>query len=400
MPWTKEQKKEARKRKKEEQLLKQQELSKKMLAVAPPSKEQRKPIKKEDLGKTSIDHGGHQRALDFLQPGDLHGEIRLSMSGVTESTTEEPIQDPTKVGTFTIGMVYDGDWKAKSKIAGNGKRVRCLKSDQYMEFLLACKAMLMPMLHKTLQIHFDDTFRVNILCGARTQAHTDSFRGNTPNMMYIVGKPGQDTGYLCYDSFPKFKGSVVKMDGRLYVPHGYSQAGNQLKLIGEDPNRPGLPMYYVFPASYIDRLEPYGDLDLAVVGWTVERGLVDVVDDFGEVTIYRKPLVFNGLKWHQIIALAEQKRVYKKPRIRVRKMEKVNVWHEFKAYNYRHWWLGNPLTVRYHAFFRSIREHCPSSNINRTGDKLINYIVVPAGDSSHSRSSLFHRCQALRKTLA
>jgi hypothetical protein len=47
----------------------------------------------------------------------------------------------------------------------------------------------------------------------------------------------------------------------------------------------------------------------------------------------------------------------------------------FDAWRYRHWWVGNHMVVRYHAFFRSIRQTPTSSNVVRKG-KRINYIKL------------------------
>ena len=131
-----------------------------------------------------------------------------------------------KIGSLSIGLVYEGDWKAKSRLAGKGTSTMCKLSQQHIDFLMLVKEMLLPKLHPTLQILVDDTMRLNILRGANTLAHTDSFRGNTPNFAYIHKEKGIEPGYLCYDNFPVFKYSVVEMLGQKFIPHSYSQASN------------------------------------------------------------------------------------------------------------------------------------------------------------------------------
>jgi len=85
-------------------------------------------------------------------------------------------------------------------MAGKGQRVRCLDSEKNMDFLKAVKRAIPPLVHETLQPVTHDTIRLTILCGAQTKPHTDSFRGNAPNMMFIRGTKELKAhpGYLAY----------------------------------------------------------------------------------------------------------------------------------------------------------------------------------------------------------
>jgi hypothetical protein len=65
----------------------------------------------------------------------------------------------------------------------------------------------------------------------------------------------------------------------------------------------------------------------------------------------------------------------KKPFIRIVTLSKMDTWMVFDAWRYRHWWEGNHMVIRYHAFFRSIRQTPTSSNIIRKGKRL-NYIKL------------------------
>ena len=258
-------------------------------------------------------------------------------------------------------------------MAGKGERTRCLDSQKNIAFLNAVKASITPLVHETLKIVIDETMRLTILCGAMTKPHTDSFRGNTPNMMWIRGttETRDKPGHLVYDLFPKFKTSVVKLDGNLYVPHGYSHMSNEIRCIGSHPEDPSKPLYYTFHREAMDRMLPYGDLSYVIVGWTKERG-IDIVNDEGEVCIYRAPLTFNTLSWSQVLEDAGANPAIK-PRKRIVHLSEENKWHQFPAYKYRHWWVGNPMVVRYHVFFRSIRQTPCSSNLIRKGNR-INYV--------------------------
>ena len=212
MPLTPEQKRLSRQKKKQKILDDVARLGKLLIQLAPTQSNLRTPLKPELLG-TAMDHGGHQRALNFPDNVD-------SLVG--------------KVGDLSIGMVCDGHWKELSKIAGKGIKPRCNKSEKFLEFLKVVKEMLIPLLHRkkrwdNLDSLIDSSLRVTVLLGASTLPHTDSYRGNTPNCVYISKTQNEEPGFLVYATFPKFKSSVVTIDGQHYVPHSYSDAGNEVR---------------------------------------------------------------------------------------------------------------------------------------------------------------------------
>ena len=370
MVWTKEKKREERLKKK--RLMEQREaaMGREMVKKSPPDSKMKAPIKKMDIGSTNVDYGGHQKALNFVMPEEIQ-EVQLALNGDAQSMAEEGICHG-KIGTLTIGLAYEGDWKANSRIAGKGERTMCETSEKYLEFLLLVKRMIQPLIHSTLSLVLDDCMRVNILRGARTKAHTDSYKGNAPNLVFIVNEPGVESGYLCYDTFPVFKHSVVKLHGKFYIPHSFSEASDECRCIGANPDHPSKPIYYVFPSSVIDEMEPYGNLSFGIVGWKA-KGTLQIVEKFEDTCIYRAPLVFSEYTWDQVLNFASKDRVHSKPRIRVKRLSKTNTWMKFEATMHRHWWVGIPMSLRYHVFFRTIRETISSSNIIRTG-KRINYI--------------------------
>ena len=363
-------------------------------AVAPPNKALKAPPQPKNVGVNTIDYGGHYKALNFPLQKGCFTEVRLcyqqpknhsnypSTEAMNDEITEVVLK---KMGDLSIGLCYEGDWKAKSRIAGNGKRLFCLDSEKWMSFLKEIEREISPILHPTLRIVIDETMRVNVLCGAVTLAHTDSFRGNTPNLLYIVWEKGIDPGWLVYDLFPRFKVSVVTIDGNYYVPHSYSQASDELRCVGENPNKPGHPYYFVFPSSFIDKCQPVGDLPYGIVGWKA-NGDIQVVPEFEEVCVYKSPLIFQTYKWDRIIADAKQN-PSQKPRKRLVALNKTNTWMSFKAYVYRHWWVGNNMVTRYHVFFRSVRQTPTSSNIIRNGER-VNYIDMK---SPHCKRVSFNK---------
>ena len=372
MAWSKEQKKAHRAKRKMEQALQEREMGKQMLDLSPPNSELKKPYKKKDVGVTKKDYGGHQKALNFPLQDPPKGELQLALCGEATSMHNNTLEGLVKrIGDLTIGLVYEGDWKAKSKYAGNGKKKRCDTSERYLSFLLHVKKMLEPKVDQTLKLLIDDSLRVNILCGARTLAHTDSFRGNTPNFLYIVPNPQEEAGWLCYDKFPRFKVSVVQMHGQYYIPHSYSQASDEVRCIGVNPFDPRKPIFYIFNSQAIDAMEPFGDLSYGVVGW-LKNGDIQVVPEYEGVCLYTKPLIFQTYKWEQVIEHARAQPA-NKPRKRIVSLKNTGTWMQFRAYTYRHWWVGNHMVQCYHAFFRTVREVPTSSNVIRKGSR-INYL--------------------------
>ena len=124
MAFTPEQKRLRRQKKKQKTQDDIDRLGKLLLLLAPTQGNLRTPLKPEQLG-TAMDHGGHQRALNF--PDGVNSLIG-------------------KVGDLSLGMVYDGHWKEQSKIAGKGVKPRCNKSEKFLDFLKVVKEMLTPLL--------------------------------------------------------------------------------------------------------------------------------------------------------------------------------------------------------------------------------------------------------------
>ena len=376
MAWSKERKREERAKKKKEFAKQQKALGKRMLKEAPPLKMLKKPYGKNDVGNTNKDHGGHQKALNFPLEEMVNGELQLGNDPISmhNETVTHLVQ---RIGTLTIGLVYDGDWKQKSKLAGKGEKQRCNVSERFLPFLLTVREMVMPFLEEELKLWVDDSLRINILCGARTLSHTDSYRGNTPNLLYIPGGQPGATGCLMYDTFPRFKCSVVTIHGEYYIPHNYSEASGEVRCIGEDPERKGFPIFVIFPMDALDAMLPVGDLSFGVVGWK-RNGDINVIPEYEGVCLYTKPAnggatIFLTKRWQEIIDEAKSNPVLKRPRKRIVTLGDTDKWMQFRAYQYRHWWTGNPNLVRYHVFFRTVREVPTCSNIIRNGTR-INYI--------------------------
>ena len=134
-------------------------------------------------------------------------------------------------------------------------------------------------------------------------------------------------------------------------------------------------------------MEPYGLLPWGVVGWK-RNGSIQVIANHEPPRLYTAPLTFKEVRWSDVLEAAgqPQNRQLARPHVRVVKLQETGHWHSFEAYKYRHWWAGNHMVLRYHAFFRNVRQVPTSSNVIRKGPN-INYII---GDKKQSSPTPRH----------
>ena len=377
MAFTAEQKKAHRKKKKAEEELQKQAQKRKIMETRIPDNKLKKPLDKHKVGVPKDDCGAHQKALNcHAIPFDNSvNEVQLTFNGEGEDMSGKSVlKHKLKKGDFSVGLVHEGDWKAKSCIAGKGQRKMSLKSEEHCSFLLTVKEALHPLVDSTLGPLMEDTMRVSVLRGASTLAHTDSCKGNADNWLCIPQEPGVEPGHLSHDVFPIFKHSVVTIDGKFCVPHSCSFASGECKCIGENPDLPGKPIYFSFQHDITDQMQPCGNLGCGVVGWKV-NGSIQIVDDCEEACLCNTtPLIFEEVTWKELLADAGKNRVFEKPRKRIRSMAKTDTWMSFHASKCRHWWCGNPMTLRIHVFFRTIQQCTPTSIVCKKGSNKINYI--------------------------
>ena len=375
-------------KKKAEEKRKQSEDASALIAVLPKGTIVKAPLKADQVGGKQ-DHGGHQKALNFPQEkwqvklclNQLEGSTNHSdvMSGnVTADGAELLDSIPPwykfKIGTTTIGFVYNGEWKAKSVKAGNGKRKMCLVSEQNIDFLKVVRDQLSEHVSPSLKALIEQSLRVNILCGASTISHTDAFRGYTPNFFYLPDQPNKNYGALVYDVYPVFKSSVVSINGKYFIPQGVSEASNELKCIGLHPKSKKIT-YFIFPWTHIDACDPVGNLSFGVVGFKTTSNSLQVIHKDKPAKLFESPLKFDEVTWETVLsdALDPKNRVLERPRNRQKILSDRNAWHKFNAWQYRHWWSEDPALIRIHAFFRTVRQVPTSSNLYRD-PKKINYI--------------------------
>jgi hypothetical protein len=227
-----------------------------------------KPDQKK-LHVTTGDYGGHELGLNYpyseIKNGNI-GEIR--------------------VGGISIGLMYEGDFKAK-----NG-RIRCLKSDKLLHYLESVASCLLLIVPPELP-EFLRTLRVNVLRGAATLSHTDSFKGVTKNYLLIQddGLCGGKRGALVLDLFPLFRCSIVTYEGSFFIPMKISQASNTFTMIGfGDRNKApsaketSSATWYLFDFSVAKKVQAFGNLPFAVIG--LKKGHLQVIQLDAPLKLY------------------------------------------------------------------------------------------------------------------
>jgi hypothetical protein len=337
-----------------------------------------KSPKAETAGKSGADYGQHQQALNY----DYN---QIDTTGKTRDV---------KVGSLSIGLSYDGDWKTTA----NCGRTRCLQSEKHLDYLQAVKSSLeLGRLVPLQLVPFLETMRVNLLRGPNTRWHTDAFKGVTNNYLLIDddGKSGSDVGFLSVDLSISFRCSVVRFKDSFYIPVSYSDATSTLRLVGFGERTEASyeggesckyqATFYLFSSDVFDLLIPYGDLPFAFVG--LISGSLQVVHLQEELRLFQKPLTFDTIKFQDCIALAKLS-PSQTPKKKFKHLEARGRWMEFNAWKFRHCWNGNNLLIRHHAYFRLIRQIATGGNIVAKGD-YPNFVEcrVPLVDSDDGIAS-------------
>ena len=305
-------------------------------------------VKAECLCDRNINYGGHQSSLGFDMCPDGSFEDYV-------------------VGTRSLGLRYENEHSVK-----HWGSTMCLFSRKHISFLNAIHASIKMKFPELCKLT-NDYMRVNLVAGARTNAHTDTMRGATPNF-FMVEKPANDDKIpfcLLVRMFPNFKTSIVLLDGELFIPH--KQKRSHLILIGM---KNGNPHYFVYPTKYIEQLEPYGDLKgIIVVG--IKGKKLQVMSD--EYKIYPTTETMNLISYGEAVELATQ-HTARKPFQMNKYYDKPDVWHKFVGWKHSHMLVHNcdHRLRRIHVFYRPVREETSSARI-RTKQKTqepINYTFM------------------------
>lgn len=165
--------------------------------------------------------------------------------------------------------------------------------------------------------------------------------------------------------FPKFRSSVVKYDGKLWIPHKLDD--RNLVMIGYRNNT---PHFYLFDKEVIDSLEPFGDLiDYVSVG--IKDNKIQVVP--WEYAVVHSPKEMETIHLQQVVDHAASNST-KKQRYNMKFLCRTDRWETFYGWQMAHQWLEGTDSDnrRIHVFFRPIREETPTARIRtkKTGEPM------------------------------
>jgi hypothetical protein len=122
--------------------------------------------------------------------------------------------------------------------------------------------------------------------------------------------------------------------------------------------------FYYFDAKVITELQPYGNLPFAVVGLKGRKLQVINLDD--EFVLYQKELKFMTYTLqHSFNLAANDPATF--PLRRLKRLRTRDKWMPFTAWKHRHCWVGDPMLLRLHCFFRLIREVPTGANTIQRG---------------------------------
>ena len=263
-------------------------------------------------------------------------------------------------GTFSIGLQYEADFKKK---ANNG-RERCLLSEQHIRFLRLVEHSLMNVVS-----HDTNTLRVNVIRGARTPYHNDTLRGTTNNFIMMFPPNEESHGGIEVDMKVHFKCSIVSIahyDG-FFIPLHFSEVKQTIHMVGAHPTKPNQCQHYLFSSSVYEEIFTIGLLPFAVMG--IKKGRLQVVplgmDSPTNFKIIASPKELDLINFQEAILKGKESNYDVPPRKRYRRLQKPMTWHQFNAWRFRHRWFADCSILRIHAYFRGIRQNCPSGHLKK-----------------------------------
>jgi hypothetical protein len=227
-----------------------------------------------------------------------------------------------------------------------------------------------------------ETMRICPIAGARTLCHTDADRGNTKNYMLCQG---DGCGLRVYN-FPEFHCCVVTLNGIPYIPIGYSERNQSLRMYRSNPNdqRKAQKLEFKGMSKYLTELHPVGRLPFVVVG--IKGGLLQIDDSPSvpyQTDTISTPRDYPLVDFRAALAMANlPENAMARPFHDSRLVGKPHEWVDFEAWKFRHEFEGwNPNCPRTHVFFRLLRQLPTAENYIGKGKQ--NFVAITAEEVKH-----------------
>lgn len=213
----------------------------------------------------------------------------------------------------------------------------------------------LDLLRQSIVKHSIAYMRVSFIKGAMTLPHVDDLRGVTDTHVMITQQSENKSFTLCIHLFPSFKCSLVSYNGEIYLPMDYSD-NTGLVMVGRHPENELHASLYVFDHDVLQKIIPYGDIDIACVG--VAKGLLCVLPLKPNWQVISSPKELHKQRFRDVVAKCHVNHQW--PKRKWKFITKPMEWHTFSSWRYRHWVIGDPSAERISVFFRLMREKMPS----------------------------------------
>jgi hypothetical protein len=315
---------------------------------------QLKVLNASSVGCTNKDYGGRTASLNF------------------------PSAAPAKVGHLIVGLMYDTDQKVCTYGLPNGRKC-CHMSVACHAYIAAVKTSFLASFPTRVMGDALGTLRVSAIVGAHTLCHTDSFRGRTDNYLLCHGTGCKLRVY----NFPHFHCCVVSLKGHLFIPMGYSERKQSLRMYGIDPTDSSKAAKFEFlnVDKYLRDLHPIGRLPFVVVG--IKQGLLQIDNSpvcFATTSTIASPSSYQSISFRTAIDVARNPvNAFPPSRKTYYDTGAMDKWTSFPAWMLRHEFIGNnPMCRRTQVFFRCLRQLPTSENYIRAGQR--NFISLDIAD--------------------
>jgi hypothetical protein len=231
------------------------------------------------------------------------------------------------------------------------------------------------------------TLRVSAIVGAQTLYHTDSFCGRTDNYLLCHGTGCKLRVY----NFPHFHCCVVSLKGHLFIPMGYSERNQSLRMYSIDPSDDSKVMKFEF--LYVDKflcnLHPVGRLPFVVVG--IKDGALPIDNSphpFPSIGTIARPSDYQSISLKMAIQIARKPiNVFTTSHKTYYDTGEMDKWTSFPAWMLRHEFVGNnPMCPRTQVFFRLLRQLPTGSNYIRSGK--CNFVSLDIADLEVNNSTI------------
>ena len=332
-----------------------------------------KPLKASKLGITTVDYGASEETLSFVQcdggaaaDGSRVGKLTVG------SLQKDDLEHTDKSRKRRLG---DGAHREVVDVGGEQQRLRM----EWLWFMLQSMACVQVELFYPI---------AQLIINAQTKKHVDSMVGGQPNVGRIHG-PG---GFFCVDYDVPFRQCVLQFGLEYFVPLDLyvDEGATVLKLLALLPdgsaryttaypyewlssNQVTIFGYLPFLVLQANKSNQLRQPDGSVVTTETDK-LVHIVPDYDpthpEASLLYAPSEATVVSSMEIVAVAAkfQERPTHIHRPGIRKYDWSDGWFIANAWQFPHWWEGDPSVPRVNLRSRPMRQVPSGCNLMTQDD--------------------------------